>query len=321
MAIYDDGIDIKILKKLDDPIFVDYLWHRTCQINNLTVTNAPSRDSLEQCLKNACTTSNAQEFIRNHNVRDERPFGIVKWVDSLASEFASSCLTEEYYDWLDKKHVRLQYFIWRLMSHIGLNENKEQWPDKAHSFIYHPSILDENLKVCVNIDSRLSSTVSKSYIISTINRAPCNRIEKENLVRGISNIAIATMKNNEVLFWFESDRKHKVEWLCNYLEHNKSNYIPLVINGSSMQRDDLISFFDVLSAFNFDKYKLLVSNMKKAWSQKTYRDKNSNKKQYSINMNKDIGDILDKLSLAQNENKNAIVEALIRAEYEKIART
>lgn len=37
-------------------------------------------------------------------------------------------------------------------------------------------------------------------------------------------------------------------------------------------------------------------------------------------MSKDIGSILDKLSLARNENKNSIVEALIRAEYAKIAR-
>ena len=60
--------------------------------------------------------------------------------------------------------------------------------------------------------------------------------------------------------------------------------------------------------------------MKKTWSQRKYRDKNKEKKQYSINMSQDIGDILDKLSLARNENKNAIVEALIRAEYEKITR-
>lgn len=321
MAIYDDGINVKILRKLDDPIFVDYLWYRTGKINNVIVMNAPSRDLLEQSLTNACTTSNAQEFMRNCNVRSERPFGLVRWVDSLASEFASSCLTEEHYDWLDKKHVRLQCFIWRLMSHIGLNENREQWPNKAYSFINHSSILDENLKACVNIDPRLSSTVSKSYIISTINRAPCNKIEKENLVRGMSNIAKAAMINNEVLFWFENDRNKKIDWLSNYLEHNKSNYVPLVINGSSMQKDDLISFFDVLSVINEYQYKHLVSNMKKAWNQKTYRDKNSNKKQYSINMSKDIGDILDKLSLAQNENKNTIIEALIRAEYEKIART
>lgn len=320
MTIYDNGIDVSILKKLDDKIFVDYLWHRTCQINGVMATNAPSRDLLEQSLKNACTTSNAQEFMSNYNVRDERYFGLARWVDSLASEFASNCLTEEHYDWLEKKYVRLHCFIWRLMSHIGLNKNREQWPDKAYSFIYHSSILDENLKACVNIDTRLSSIVSKSYIISTINRTPCNKIEKEGLVRNLFNYSEAAMKNNEVLSWFKNDEKYKVDWLYNYLEHNKSNYVPLVINGSSMQKDDLISFFDVLSFINFDKYKLLVSNMKKAWNQKIYRDKNSNIKQYSINMSKDIGDILDKLSLAQNENKNTIVEALIRAEYEKIAR-
>ncbi len=321
MAIYDNGIDVSVLKKLDDKIFVDYLWYRTGQINNVIVTNTPPRDLLEKSLKNACTTSNAQTFMNNHNVRDERPFGLERWVDSLASEFSSNCLIEEHYDWLDKKHIRLHYFIWRLMSHTGLNENREQWPVKTYNFIFYQLILDENLKACVNIDTKLSGIVSKQHIISTINRAPCNKVEKEKLARNIFCFSEAAMKNNEVIFWFKNDDKYKVEWLINYLEHNKPNYIPLAINGSSMQKDDLISFFDVLSVINFDKYKLLVSNMKKAWSQKVYRDKNSNKKQYSINMSKDIGDILDKISLAQNKNKNTIVEALIRAEHEKISRT
>ncbi|WEE20935.1 ribbon-helix-helix protein, CopG family [Aeromonas caviae] len=93
--------------------------------------------------------------------------------------------------------------------------------------------------------------------------------------------------------------------------------LSLVLNSTAAQKDDLISFFDVLSVVNIDRYKLLVSNIKKAWSQKIYRDKNLEKKQYSINMSKDIGDILDELSHMEQKNKNAIIEELIREAYAK----
>ncbi|WP_330543825.1 hypothetical protein V0242_06290 [Aeromonas hydrophila] len=322
MAIYDNGIDVSVLKNLDDKIFVDYLWYRTGEINNSTVMSTPHRDLLEKSLKDSCTTHSAQHFMREHNPRDKRNFGLERFIDTLADKFALNCLTEEHYKWLNEENVRLKFFIWRLISHIDVQEdNKDQLSGKTYNFTLYSSILDVNLKTSVNIDTILNGHITKKDIVSTINRIPCNKIEKEDLVRKILNTSEAAMQNNEIYLWFKKDCKCKVEWLCNYLEHNKLNYTSLVINGSSMQRDDLISFFDVLSVINFDKYKLLVSNMKKAWNQKIYRDKNSNKKQYSINMSKDIGDILDKLSLAQNENKNTIVEALIRAEYEKITRS
>ena len=40
MAIHDNGVDVQVYKKLDDPIFVDYLWYRTGQINHASPARA-----------------------------------------------------------------------------------------------------------------------------------------------------------------------------------------------------------------------------------------------------------------------------------------
>ncbi len=125
------------------------------------------------------------------------------------------------------------------------------------------------------------------------------------------------MNNAEIINWLNKQKTEKVAWLHKYLEHKNIDYVPLVLNGSPAQKDDLISFFDVLTITNIDRYKFLVSNIKKAWSQKVYRDKNLEKKQYSINMSKDIGDILDELSQIEQKNKNTIIEELIREAYAK----
>ena len=121
--------------------------------------------------------------------------------------------------------------------------------------------------------------------------------------------------NQEITHWLKKDEKQKIPWMYDYLRGTRSDYIPLVPRGSIGVRDDIISFFDVTRTFNEDSSKLIALTMKKAWSQRKYRDKNKDKKQYSIKMSQDLGDILDELSQVENKNKNAIIEELIREAY------
>lgn len=316
MAVTEYGVDIKVLKKLDSPIFVDYLWYRTGQINHASPADTPPHPMLMKYLARACKEPSAYEFMRNYNPRDENPFELQRWICTLENEFHEKCLTEKNYDWLENKNTRLNCFIWRLISHITIrDDSRDQILDKNYDFVIHPSLVDENIKIHTSMDSKKNSNVSMQNIISTINRLPCNKAAKEKLARAISELSESIMKNDEITAWFKKHNKDKVSWLHHYLEHKRIDYTPLVLNSTAAQKDDLISFFDVLSVVNIDRYKLLVSNIKKAWSQKVYRDKNLEKKQYSINMSKDIGDILDKLSQVENKNKNAIIEELIREAY------
>ena len=58
--------------------------------------------------------------------------------------------------------------------------------------------------------------------------------------------------------------------------------------------------------------------MKKAWAHKKFRDTDTNKEQFCINMSNDIHSILEELaSMSGNKkNKNELIESLIRKEYE-----
>lgn len=198
-----------------------------------------------------------------------------------------------------------------------IHRKKDQQLEHKCEFFLSPSILNENIKTHTRTNKKWNTEISTQNITALINRLPCKKIEKEDLVRAISESAESAMKNDEIKSWLNKQNKEKTTWLHKYLEHKEIDYVPLVLNDTSAQKDDLISFFDVLSITNIDRYKFLVPNIKKAWSQKLYRDKNLEKKQYSINMSKDIGDILDKLSQIENKNKNAIIEELIREAYAK----
>ena len=70
MAVTEYGVDIKVLKQLDSPIFVDYLWYRTGQINHASPADTPPHPMLMKYLARACKEPSAYEFMRNYNPRD-----------------------------------------------------------------------------------------------------------------------------------------------------------------------------------------------------------------------------------------------------------
>jgi len=183
------------------------------------------------------------------------------------------------------------------------------------------TVQPNNIQRVVRVNEITNRNISVFLIICCINRLQIDKVNKLQILENIKQASSYAIDNQEITHWLKKDEKQKIPWMYDYLRGTRSDYIPLVPRGSIGVRDDIISFFDVTRTFNEDSSKLIALTMKKSWSQRKYRDKNKDKKQYSINMSQDIGDILDKLSLARNENKNAIVEALIRAEYEKIART
>lgn len=318
MSIHVNSVKVQFNKKLDNPFFVDYLWHCTCKINGGSATDIPPISLFIKHLENSCATPNAHAFMRKYNPRDERKFGLERWIDTLAGEFDAKCLTDKSFDWLDNKNTRLHHFIWRLMSHLHVQiDGSDQFLAKTININLYSSLVNDNIKTHTNTNKKLKSNISTLDIVSTINRLPCNKTKKEELVLYISDFSESIMNNTEITTWINKQKTEKVAWLHKYLEYKNIDYVPLVLNGSSAQKDDLISFFDVLIITNIDRYKFLVSNIKKAWSQKVYRDKNIEKKQYSINMSKDIGDIIEKLSQIENKNKNTIIEELIREAYAK----
>lgn len=318
MPVREYGIEHNVISRLNDPCFVDYLWYRTSQINNFILSNTPSKSVLIEELKKITLSKQAQDFMRNTNARDNTPLNLERFIKTLYKEFEINCITKKDFYWLDENNTRVNYLIWRLMSHLKVNIHRHSdltYPE--YIFTYTPEISPDNIiKIYAGINrDKCSNEISKIDIIHVINRIMCDKVKKEELVSVILQHARVIVNNHEITNWLRSDKRSKAQWLSNYLESIQEGYVSLVLNDSSFHADDLLSYFDLLSIINNDRYKLLINNLKKAWNQKMYRDKNVHTKQYSINMSKDIGDILDKLSYIENKNKNEIVETLIRKAY------
>lgn len=303
-----------------DDIFIDYLWYRTCQVNNHPIIKTPERDELNKKLQYLAFTDLAKKHMQETDVRNISDLNIQRWIDTITIEFKRNCFQRNNFQWLEENKRQVCY-IWRLLSHLTWEEDRS---NNSNEHILNHSIpinFDErSVKYHVGMQHIDNHTVSKLDIIHFINRLNGDKSEKNIFIEYIRSTSNEALKHKEMTSWFADDKKLKTEWLSEYLTSNQSGYTQLTMPSSVSRMSDLISFFDMLYILNEDRYKWMVINIKRAWNQRTYRERNKTKKQYSINMSHDVGDILDKLSLARNENKNAIVEALIRAEYNKLPR-
>lgn len=311
-------LDKKISNRLDDPIFVDYVWYRTCSISGLKYSPPAPRPLLEDALSMAAKTMNANLFMQEKHNYHGLKVGLNLWLRTLENEFNTTCLTGTEYVWIDVNNNGLLYFLWRLLKHIKITHPITPAPNSDRSvFDISREVINDNIAHDVNYNQNLSHKLHKIDIVCLVNRLQIAQKEKLDFVQYLIELSGSAMKSKDVKQWIDKNPKDRIPWLNDYLTYNQTGYISLVINGNSDHGYDLISFFDVLSISNIDRYKLLVSNFKKAWNQKIFREKNKMKKQYSINMSKDIGSILDKLSQVENKNKNTIIEELIREAYAK----
>ena len=318
MAVYSEGEMVRT--RLYDEVFVDYLWYRTCEINGYTECRVPSNAELEDKLQRACMTDASKIFMETYNHRSNDSNRIDKWISTLACEFEKKCLTKKDFNWLDEQYTRLHCYIWRLMSHLEcIDSGQGLFGHKEYQCTLNINIQAFNAKHFVKMDGIYNNAVTKKNIIHLINRLPNAKHDKLKLIKDIQKYTEHALQNQQVVSWFKDESNKKATWLYDYLHTLNLGYTPLVMPRSSGVKNDIISFLDVLCIVNDDRFKLLVINFKKAWSQRKYRENNKTKKQYSINMSHDIGDILDEICTKRNENKNSIVENLIRAEYAKIS--
>ncbi|WP_139437170.1 hypothetical protein [Aeromonas veronii] len=319
MAISENGKVVRT--QLLDKYFVDYLWYRTCIINAYSACIIPTTETLEKELSRASLEPNAQRFMSENYIRDDSPLNLDRFIKILHKEYSQNCISKNDFSWIDDKNTRLLCYIWRTLSHLIFESTPNGMFNYNFKLELGETVQPNNIQRVVRVNEITNRNISVFLIICCINRLQIDKVNKLQILENIKQASSYAIDNQEITHWLKKDEKQKIPWMYDYLRGTRSDYIPLVPRGSIGVRDDIISFFDVTRTFNEDSSKLIALTMKKSWSQRKYRDKNKDKKQYSINMSQDIGDILDKLSLARNENKNAIVEALIRTEYEKIART
>lgn len=144
---------------------------------------------------------------------------------------------------------------------------------------------------------------------------PSKAIHQEELRKILSNLQEIT-KDDSIFNWFKGDQSlEKVSLAKSILDKEKTE--PLLTPSSKAPEIktpiDLIEYFDGFPHTK-DSKQLFVNNVKKKWSQKKYREKNSTKKQKNFLLSEVTIKRLEKIAKMHDISQTQALEILIRME-------
>jgi hypothetical protein len=85
-----NGIRNNIIPR--DDVFIDYLWYRTCQVNNHPIIKTPERIELNKKLQHLAFTDLAKKYMQETDVRNKADLNVQRWIDTITIEFERNCL-------------------------------------------------------------------------------------------------------------------------------------------------------------------------------------------------------------------------------------
>lgn len=139
------------------------------------------------------------------------------------------------------------------------------------------------------------------------------------LIKLMQHIWVKIYQNKSIETWLDRKNTVQCKWAWDYIQN--SQYIRYFKAWPPLNDDEtywaIQAIFDHGSWEYPDKLNLLMSSMKKAWSQKKFREKSEGKKAYSITMTPKTKDRLDELVLHHELKITEIIEKLIKKEHEK----
>ncbi|WP_159565445.1 hypothetical protein [Budvicia diplopodorum] len=170
-----------------------------------------------------------------------------------------------------------------------------------------------------------------------INKIPASTIERYNAIVEFFDILRTDVRMIRVYFyhlriklqkvytfstsflWIKKENKKQCEWAWDYMKRSgviiKNENILTPISKKEMYFT-IIAAFDSWFALDSEK-ELFLIKMKKAWSQKKYRDEVSDQKLLNTYISQNAKDKLDKMTAISKRKINEMIELMIDNEYKK----
>ncbi|NAX45448.1 hypothetical protein CAG70_00285, partial [Photobacterium halotolerans] len=234
-------------------------------------------------------------------------------ISGMQKSFYKTQLSDEQFTWLDKGDERFCNWVWCFIREIDRLSNRRR------SHIETEMI---NLSTKDLIDTRNSYQQRRKDIISCFHNSEAYPEQQQHLINQIQSIWQTIFQDKRVLNWLDKNNPKQWQWAWEYILNFDKNLISFIWPPTSDNeiKSAIVSIFDMFDILhdNPDRKTLLIGNMKRAWSQKKFRDKNEGKKAYSISMTEKTKQKLDSLAEHKGMKINETIEILIKNEFEKL---
>lgn len=225
----------------------------------------------------------------------------------MQAAFEATQVSSSDFKWVDKRNDRMMIWLWCFLKRqtesapstlIFLSEEEE-----AHFTLLSPY----PFKTERNTHSERFADIMAAFQYSEAEPE-----QQQTLISLLKEQWQKVLLDKSVVDWLEEDNIPQWKWAWKYLE----NVTQRPLKKAWEPIDDQQLYMAIIATFdladNPDRKALLVDKMKKAWSQKKFREKTNGKKPYSISMTLKTKQQLDVLAKEKGLKINDTIEELLK---------
>lgn len=223
--------------------------------------------------------------------------------------------------WIDVENRRLCNYIYFMLTNRRELETLNQKESSISSFIVKDILsytedddeIDDGIYKETIKSNAINHQEKYNYICDHIINLSYNKKTKLNLIDNLKTSWINVSEEHIITNFLSGKNINQCKWSVEYLNKNKNVEFDFKITSEKDYYDNVILYFDTCS--DLFKKELLITKMKRAWSQKKSRDAKNGFKYYNFNMKENIEKKLSEMSRELNISKNLLVEKIIEKEY------
>ncbi|WP_233407609.1 hypothetical protein [Marinomonas spartinae] len=230
----------------------------------------------------------------------------------MQAAFEATQVSSGDFKWVDKRNDRMMIWMWHFLKRqtesapstlVFLNEEEE-----AHFTLLSPYPFKTE---------RNTHSERFADIMAAFHYSEAEPEQQQALIGLLREQWQTVLLDKSVVDWLEEENLLQWKWAWKYLE----NITQRPLKKAWEPIDDQQLYMAIIATFdladNPDRKALLVDKMKKAWSQKKFREKTNGKKPYSISMTLSTKQQLDVIAKEKGLKINDTIEELIKKEYAK----
>ncbi|MEZ9174642.1 hypothetical protein [Vibrio kanaloae] len=162
-------------------------------------------------------------------------------------------------------------------------------------------------------------TARKSNIIDSFRSSELELSQQRKVIQTLLNTWESILEDTRMSAWLEENQTAQSNWSWKYIKDTGYRLQSEVWSVSSEQdkRAAIVVIFDMLHD-KPDRKSLLIGKMKRAWSQKKFRDKCNGKRPYSVSMTDRTKKRLMWLVEQEDSSINEIIKNLIDMRFEQL---
>ncbi|MEP0071853.1 MAG: hypothetical protein ABJE79_04060 [Marinomonas sp.] len=232
------------------------------------------------------------------------------FASQMRSAFKATQLPIQHFRWVDKKDERLCNWLWCYLKKATSQTEPEE-------VVKNESLLLLSAKAFqIERDTAAERQID---ILDAFYHGEATASQQQEILELLKAKWHETRQDVSVTNWLEDNNPTHWSWAWSYLQNNTQRPLEQAwLPSNDMEkRAAVIATLDLSD--NVDRKALVIDKMKKAWSQKKFREKSSGKKPYSISMTLNTKQKLNAMAEEKGIKINEMIEYLVQNEFKKRA--